>query len=204
MSKIKTLSNLALALLFSATSASAAVPGVLDAFRADLKENAARSGVDLQTDQILTIVRDGVTASFATPAGFEQVDPQQLKTGTDFAYGYLDAPGSGIPTGYYTLRATAGDGVKLGLNDVRVDFVDSTGRVVARRNGMADVTSLTVPKPLPFPQSIVEGVAETVNLKIRLSIWVRCPNGAWICVSITININWFGQQDHRSTENISN
>jgi hypothetical protein len=204
MIRIKTLSNLALAFLFSATSASAAVHGVLDAFRADLKENAAKSGLEIQTDQLLTIVRDGVTASFATPAGFEQIDPQNLKAGTDFAYGYLDAPGSGIPTGYYTLRATAEEGVNLGLNNVRVDFVDSNGRVVARRGGMADVTSLTVPNPLPFPQSIVEGVAETVNLKIRLSIWVRCPNGAWICVSITININWFGQQDDRSIHEASN
>ncbi len=182
----------ALIALGFAASAHGMVTNVNDQFRKDIEQRAAELGQSVQTDQMLTIVRDGATIALASPEGYEQVDPQEMKRGVDFAFGYINAPTSGIAPGYYTLRATAENGVNVGRNDVRIDFIDASGRVAATRAGQSEVFSLTVPDALPFPQTVIESESLLVDQRIRISIWVRCPNGSWICFSISIEVRWFG------------
>lgn len=186
-----------------AASAHGVVPNVHEQFRKDLEERAAQLGQSLQTDQMLTIVRDGATIALASPEGYERVDPQEMKRGVDFAFGYINAPTSGIAPGYYTLRATAENGVELGRNDVRIDFIDASGRVAATREGQSEVFSLTVPDTLPFPQTVAESESILVpGNRIRISIWIRCPNGSWICFSISIEVRWFNfEKPERASSN---
>ena len=157
-----------------------------------LEAAAAKAGVSIQTDQMFTVERRGARLSAAVIDGYENVAPRNLASGVDFGFAHFDAPESGIPTGYYPLRATSQGTPSLGENQVRFDLVDADGRTVTSLEGVADVWSLDVPENPPAPQTVVSGMLDTTAAMdlIYIGIWYRCPNGMWICVEIIIFHNF--------------
>ena len=160
---------------------------IQDQLRADLSAAAKQAGVAIQTEQMLTVVREGVTFASAVIDGFEKVGAVNLPGGVDFGFAFLDAPTSGIPTGYYTLRAS-GNNPQLGENEVRVDLVDRDGRVATSLPGTANVWSLDVPANPPAPRTVIGGGLDTTPdfAIIWIYGWYHCPNGMWICFDIII------------------
>ena len=176
-----------IALLLLATAVPSFASQVQNNLRGQLEEGAKQAGVEIQTEQMFSVVREGVTFAAAVTAGYENVGAVNLPNGVDFGFAYLDAPTSGIPTGFYTLRAT-GQNPQLGENEVRVDLVDNRGEVVRSLSGIADVTSLDVPANPPAPRTVVGGGLNTTDdfRIIWISGWYFCPNGMVICFDIII------------------
>lgn len=170
--------------------------------RAGLKDRLVRnfvaaadqSGRPVRAEETMVIVRKSGTFITAPLRGYERVPATRVTRGVEFAYAYVDAPKSGIPEGNYTLRAVAPE-VKLGEISGRVEFVDANGKVAKRVPATLQVKSLTVPNPLPFPNTRTLGglqlgsspsptaaaAAETAEV---IYVWELCPNGLWICYII--------------------
>lgn len=160
-----------------------------DNLATQLQAAAEARGISIQTEQMLTISRPDATFVSASVTGFEDVPATELPNGVDFGFAYLDAPGSGLPAGYYTLRANAVD-VRLGQFDATVQLIDDDGNVAAELAGVVDAFSLDVPEPRPFAQTVVGGGVRlpdpTSDRIIWISGWYFCPNGWVICFDIII------------------
>jgi hypothetical protein len=161
----------------------------------ELKEQVAAAaeerGISIDADGMLTVVREGVTFAAATISGFEQVPARDLPQGVDFGFVYLDAPGSNLETGYYTLRASAAEeDVQVGRFGGTVELVDERGKVAARLPATVDAHSLDVPDPLPYARTIVGGGVRLPDPSTDRIIWIfgwfHCPNGMWVCFDIII------------------
>jgi hypothetical protein len=182
-------------LAFITRSASAQSP-CNDELRASLAEAAAKAGVPVNTDDILTSAREGVTLATATVTGYEQVPASALPEGVNAGFIYLDAKDSGIPAGFYTLRASASpDALRIGEFPGKVELVSVDGQSVASLPASIDAFSLEVPKPLPFPRTIITqdvqtstdtaaGSLDAKRLRITITITIRCPNGSTIRITI--------------------
>jgi hypothetical protein len=174
------LAALPLSAAAAATRAAGTTPVSLDSLKQQLIDAAAKDGNQLQTDEMLTLSSNGITLASGSIVGFEQVPSTALAGGVDFGYTYLDAPQSGIPTGIYRLRAHANaQDIKIGDYPGTVDYIDSTGKVVATVASTVESSSLTVPNPLPFPHTTVGASYRMVNRGhwvTTINIWI-CPNG---------------------------
>lgn len=166
--------------------------------RAKLADAAKEAGVDVNTDDILTSVGEGLTVATATITGYEGVPGSALPGGVDAGFIYLDAEGSGIPAGFYSLRASANRGdLRVGEFPGTVDLVDADDKTVARLPATINAFSLSVPEPLPFPRTIITqdvqrtdgaGGGDSLTAKARrwtITITIRCPNGTTIRFSIS-------------------
>jgi hypothetical protein len=164
----------------AASTGSGTVPVSLDGLKQQLIDAAAKDGSLLQTDEMVTLAGNGLTFAGGSIVGFEQVPSTALAGGVDFGYTYLDAPQSGIPTGIFRLRAHANaQDIKIGDYPGTVDYIDSTGMVVATVAATVESSSLTVPNPLPFPHTTVGASYRMVNRGhwvTTVYIWI-CPNG---------------------------
>ena len=90
------------ALAFFAGSATAQPPD-----RNQMIDAANQAGVAIYPDQMSSASNDEASVTAATLKGYEQVPPAHLAQGTDVGFIHLDAPRSGIPAGFYRLRASA-------------------------------------------------------------------------------------------------
>lgn len=169
-------------LAFFAGSATAQPPD-----REQMVEAARDAGIAIYPDQMSSASNDEASVTAATLKGYEQVPPANLAKGTDVGFIHLDAPRSGIPAGFYRLRASADPSeVRVGRFDVDVDLVDGSGRVVATVPGSAEASSLSVPNPLPFERtaartSISSGPTQEPQ---SIIIIIICPNGVIIIIWI--------------------
>jgi hypothetical protein len=164
--------------------------GVVESvFRNQLRQAARQAGVAINSDSLFVIAGEGVTFVAASTAGFENVPVTALLKGVTVGFAYLDAPGSRIPSGFYTLRATAA-AVQLGRFAATVELVSSRGAVAAKLPATVDAFSLSVPQPLPFAQTMVGGSLQPQDPRTRpadvLSPWFFCPNGWVFCFNIDI------------------
>ena len=181
-------------LAFATRPASAQEPCNTD-FRTQLLQAAGEAGVAVNPDDIATSVGEGVTVATTTIAGYETVPVSALPGGVNAGFLYLDAVDSGIPKGFYTVRASA-NAPTIGEFPGKVDLVSSSGEVVASLPATVDAFSLEVPNPLPFPRTtILQGLERTDDATgsisrarrgWRITITIRCPNGA----TIRITIRW--------------
>lgn len=150
---------------------------------------AEAAGVPIYPDQMASASSDGASVTAATIKGYEQVPATNLVRGSDVGFIHLDAPASGIPTGFYRLRASAAaSAVRVGRFDASVDLIDGGGRVVATLPATAEASSLTVPDPLPFERTAVRTsiTSGDTNEQRSIVIIIVCPNG----VIIIIVIRW--------------
>jgi hypothetical protein len=69
----------------------------------------------------------GVSFAGTRIAGFEDVPATRLPEGADAGFIYLDAPASGIPTGFYRLNARA-EAPRLGSYDGSVGLISADER----------------------------------------------------------------------------
>ena len=166
-------------------------PVCSDELKERVAEAAAERGISVDTEGMLTVVREGVTFAAATISGFEQVPARDLPRGVDFGFVYLDAPGSNLATGYYTLRASADEGdIQVGRFDGTVELVDANGKVAANLPATIDAQSLDVPNPLPYARTVVGGGVRLPDPSTDRIIWIfgwyHCPNGMWVCFDIII------------------
>lgn len=148
---------------------------------------AEAAGVSIYPDQMASASNDEAAVTAATLRGYEQVPPAHLGKGTDVGFIHLDAPRSGIPAGFYRLRASADPSVvRVGKFDVNVDLVDGSGKVVATVPGSAEASSLTVPSPLPFERTAVRTSISSgpTNQPQSIIIIIICPNGVIIIIWI--------------------
>ena len=127
--------------------------------------------------------------------GFEQVPATDFARGADVCYLYLDAKGSGLPTGNYKLRAHADEkAIQVGDYAGTVDLVDADGKVVRTLKADISTSSLAVPNPLPFARTGVSTSVDNGNggpggaqqRIIIIHIWYHCPNGSWVHMTIII------------------
>lgn len=171
------------ALAFFAGSATAQTCSDRDA----MLKAAEEAGVSIYPDQMASASGDGASVTAATIQGYEQVPPANIAKGTDVGFIHLDAPGSGIPAGFYTLRASADpSAVRVGRFEASVDLVDGSGRVVGTLPATAEASSLEVPSPLPFARTAVETSITSGDTEQRrtIVIIIICPNGLVIIIVI--------------------
>lgn len=166
-------------------------PVCSDELRERVAAAAEERGISVDTEGMLTVVREGVTFAAATISGFEQVPARDLPSGVDFGFVFLDAPGSNLATGYYTLRASADEGdIQVGRFGGTVELVDAGGKVVANLPATIDAQSLDVPNPLPYARTVVGGGVRLPDPSTDRIIWIfgwyHCPNGMWVCFDIII------------------
>lgn len=155
--------------------------------RDSMLKAAEESGVSIYPDQMASAAGDGASVTAATIQGYEQVPPANIAKGTDVGFIHLDAPGSGIPAGFYTLRASANpDDVRVGRFEASVDLVDGGGRVVGTLPAIAEASTLEVPSVLPFERTAVETSITSGNTEQQrtIIIIIRCPNGLVIIIVI--------------------
>lgn len=146
---------------------------------------AEAAGVPIYPDQMATASSDGASVTAATIQGYEQIPPAHLARGTDIGFVHLDAPGSGIPPGFYRLRGRAESSeIQVGRFDATVDFIDGSGKVVASVPATAEASSLTVPDPLPFARTATRLSITSGDTTERRSIIIIiiCPNGVIIII----------------------
>jgi hypothetical protein len=158
--------------------------------REALFKAAAEAGVPLNQEQTVTASAPGVSFAGTSIAGFEQVSATRLPEGADAGFIYLDAPGSGIPTGFYRLNAQASE-PRLGTYDGTVGLIAADGKEVARLPATLDTWSLEVPRTLPYSQTRMAAQLDSEPVgdqaaRIKITITIRCPNGT----TITITIGW--------------
>lgn len=153
--------------------------------REDMVRAAEDAGVAIYPDQMSSAATDGASVTAATLKGYEQVPPADLARGTDVGFIHLDAPKTGIPSGFYRLRASADPSeVRVGRFDASVDLIDGNGKVVATVPASAEASSLSVPNPLPFERTAVRTSISSGNEHERQSIIIIivCPNGVVIII----------------------
>ncbi len=152
---------------------------------------AAKAGVRIQTEEMVVLSRDRATFAVAVIDGFEHVPATSLPKGVDFGFAFIDAPQSGIETGYYTLRATAPD-PQLGENEATVQLIDRFGRAVSEQPSVIDVFSMELPDDPAAERSVVGASLETNEAfrLIRIEIYIYCPNGVIICFALHIDPFW--------------
>lgn len=166
--------------------------------KAQLAKAAESAGVQINPTETVSVSKDGLTFVGSSIAGFENVPATRLPAGTDFGFMYLDAPGSGIPAGYYRLNAQASaQDVRVGDYRGSVDLIDASGKTVARVPAAMQTVSMEVPNPLPFARTTVDASFRQTNLiggyPDRLTRWhhtiiiiYHCPNGTTIIIFIDV------------------
>lgn len=176
------------ALIFVAGSAWAAGPSCSDQFKVPLAEAAKAAGVAVNTDSVVTTSGEGYTIAATTIQGYEQVGASALPGGVDTGFVYLDAPGSGIPSGFYTLRTTADAGsVRVGEFDAKVELVGADGSVAAALPARVEASSTEVPNPLPYERTAIQiSSRPRWNDYIIIDIIYFCPNGMIVHITIIV------------------
>ncbi|HLK73274.1 MAG TPA: hypothetical protein VKU77_06455 [Streptosporangiaceae bacterium] len=154
-------------------------------FRTTLERAARRNRLDINTSEMLTVLRCDSTLILAPLREFDATPATALRNGVDSLFAYIDSAAKGIPAGFYTLRVSS-DEVKLGEVSGTLEYLDSRGQVTGRSSIRLDIKSLTVPEPPPFPHAVVSvsGVepAEQTNSGTTRTddgdlVIVCCPNG---------------------------
>ncbi len=150
---------------------------------------AAQAGRAIEANQIAVLNNSDLTIAAAPIQGYEQSPATALAGGVDYGFIYLNAPSTGIPAGYYTLRATAQAGsIQVGQYGANVDLIGADGSVAATLAGTVQTSSLQVPNPLPYPQTQVSMAMRRI-LPTR-TYWVDvvyfCPNGSIIVITFVI------------------
>jgi|CXWL01.1.fsa_nt_gi hypothetical protein len=157
-----------------------------------LSVEAARAGVPIDGEEVLSIFHGNRGWLVAPIAGWEQVPATALRTGTDAVFGWIQGL-QDVPDGFYTLRAFA-DTVRPGEIMGRIAFVGLDGQVVAERATPMMVTSMTVPD-LPKNKQRVNIVAAAEYQLLQAEdeqapideqpievLWIICSNGLIICI----------------------
>ena len=196
MSKIKFfVVALAVSLSFLTGSAQAQSP-CDNELREQLVAAARKTGIEVNADDIVTSVGEGVTLATTTVAGYEAVPGSALPEGVNAGYIYFEAEGSGIPAGFYALRASAeASALTVGEFPGRVELVSPDGKVAATLPATVDAFSLEVPRPLPFPRTTIQqdlqktddagnGTIGAKRIRWTITITIRCPNGTTIRITI--------------------
>ena len=148
---------------------------------------AEEAGVRINPDRMASASTEEASVTAATIRGYEQVPPADLAKGTDVGFIHLDAPRSGIPRGFYRLRASADPSVvSVGTFDAKVDLIDASGEVVATVPATAEASSLEVPNPLPYERTAVRASIASGDATAPQSIIIviMCPNGVIIIIYI--------------------
>ncbi len=156
-------------------------------FRTTLERAARRNRLDINTSEMLTVLRCDSTLILAPLREFEVTPATALRNGVDSLFAYMDSAARGVPAGFYTLRVKS-DAVKVGEVPGTLEYVDSRGQVVHRSSVQLDIKSLTVPDPAPFPHAVVSvgGVEEAQQANSMATraqalqddvVIVCCPNG---------------------------
>ena len=154
-------------------------------FRTTLERAARRNRLDINTSEMLTVLRCDSTLILAPLRAYDATPATALRNGVDSLFAYIDSAAKGVPAGFYTLRVSS-DEVKLGEVPGTLEYVDSRGQVTARSSIRLHIKSLTVPEPPPFPHAVVSvrGVepAEQTNSGTTRTddgdlVIVCCPNG---------------------------
>lgn len=152
---------------------------------------ASAAGVAVHLDQLVTVSTQGATVAATTVQGYEQVPATDLPKGVDAGFLYLDAPSSGIPTGFYTVRASAKAGdVRVGDFDGTVQLVSKDGRVAAELPAKMDAFSLSVPAELPSPRTTVDTSARRRWNENYIIIDYWCPNGTHFVFVVFFDPFW--------------
>ncbi|MBZ4421503.1 hypothetical protein [Myxococcus sp. RHSTA-1-4] len=155
--------------------------------RTDLFKAAEAAGVPINHEQTVTATAEGITFAGTSIAGFEQVPATRFPEGVDVGFIYLDAPETGIPTGFYRLNAHANrEDVRLGTYPGTVGLISGDGKEVARVPATMDTFSMEVPEALPFPRTLMDARIAVQNPRDTLDriiiIVIQCPNGTTIVI----------------------
>lgn len=142
-----------------------------------LRSAGEAAGTTIVAEQSFSLVRGENAVITAPVAGWEGIPATELRDGVNFGFAYLSAEEFGVPTGYYTLRATANPR-GVGVVDARIEFVDSQGEVAGEASAEAEIHSMTVPEQLPFEATVVS--LRQIGPDRPTQIWYRCPNG--VCI----------------------
>lgn len=127
---------------------------------AQLAQSAKEVGIPINVEETVTATAPVLRLAVSSIQGFEQVPAADLPTGSDIGYLYLDAPSSGLATGYYTLRVSVDpEATPSGQNAGRVDLIDAGGEVVQTLDTALEIDSLA---DLPFFKS-----RPAVNVEIQ-------------------------------------
>ncbi len=149
---------------------------------------ATQAGQTIESGQIVVLNNSDLTLAAAPIAGYEQSPATALAGGVDYGFIYLNAPSSGIPAGYYTLRATAPAGsIQVGQYSASVDLVAADGTVATTLSGTVQTSSLQVPNPLPFPNTKVSFAMRVMPTRTYwIDVTYLCPNGSWVTITFVI------------------
>jgi hypothetical protein len=169
---------------------------------AQLAESARKAGVPIDTEETVTATAPGLRIAATSVQGFEHAPATDLAKGSDMGYLFIDAPGSGLATGGYLLRASAdASDIRLGEFPAKVELVDAQGKVVQTLESRVDAWSLTVPETLAYPRTRVgievhqetdpSGPGEARI--IRVDVYYDCPNGELVYIGsfyIDVDVPW--------------
>ncbi|NBD07577.1 hypothetical protein [Corallococcus silvisoli] len=143
----------------------------------------------------MTTTEDFSFAGFSI-AGNEQTPATQFGTGVESAFVYLNAPGSGIPAGFYRLVARADPrDIRIGNYSGFVDFQALDGSTSASVVATFNTPSLSAPNQPNVPLvgyssgiSVGSGFL-TINAKSYSSVWLSLlySNGTVLQLVVAIN-----------------
>jgi len=151
-------------------------------FRHSLERAARRAKVQINTSEMITVLRADSTFIIAPLCDFDVSPATELPNGVDSAFAYIDSPDRQVPPGYYTLRVRT-DAAEVGELPGTVEYVDRRGQVVSQVGVQVEVESLTLLDPPPFPHAVIN-LESRVATQGELSLVRRadvvivcCPNG---------------------------
>ncbi|MEM1203489.1 MAG: hypothetical protein AAGN66_09710 [Acidobacteriota bacterium] len=164
---------------------------VHDLLRGQLENAADDAGVRIQSREMTSFVREEMTLIAASTEGFEFVPATALEGGVDVGFAFFDAPRTTLPTGYYTIRASA-ENVAVGQIEGQVELVGTDGEVVATFPATMGVRTLDVPAEPQYNRTVVGGAVDLDHETgfRKISVWIVCPNGMAVCFEMDLFDYW--------------
>lgn len=145
-----------------------------------LAQAAQREGVRIRTDMMAVASKHNALIVAAPAEGLERIAPSRLVDGIVQGVVYYSLSSRGSRPGFYSVKASAPQGVTLGEIPVRVEFSENR-RPLFSLPGTATVSSLTVPPGAGRDVEIELGLDLTADGKpTNVTCWT-CPNGVKIC-----------------------
>ena len=163
--------------------------------KSELAEVAAAAGYPINPEETVFASNADITTVASSIAGFESVPASGFIKGVDMGFMYLDAPGSGIPAGYYRLNTqAAAEDIHEGEYGGTVRLIDLNGNVAGELSARIQTFSLEVPKEPPFPRTTVSAMMVPYSGPrwhyTRTTYVYYCPNGSIIIFDV-ISVGYY-------------
>jgi hypothetical protein len=149
-----------------------------------IRQAGERLGVAVETDNVATFSQGGATFTTATARSWRTSAATDLPGGVDFAVAYLDSPGQGFASGFYTLRAFA-EPHEVGTVPGHIQVLNASRAVMVDVPATIDVRSMTLPpdaaRSIPSISITQVPISTVKSCDYKTQVCYCCTNGQVVC-----------------------